>query len=102
MVKKPCVTHTGTTTKSDIVDALYNEIGYSKKYSSELVDFCFDVIKKKLASNHNVKISNFGNFLLKDKKERLGRNPTTGKDITIPSRRVITFRVSHLLRKRVQ
>ena len=102
MVKKPCVTHKGTTTKSDIIDALYNEIGYSKKYSAELVEFFFEVIKKKLASNHNVKISNFGHFLLKDKKARLGRNPTTGQDMTIPSRRVVTFRVSHLLRKRVQ
>ena len=98
----PSFTHKETYTKNDIVEALYNEIGYSKKYSANLVDFCFDTIKEKLFSNKNVKISSFGHFMLRDKKERQGRNPTTGGHLTIPPRRVLTFRVSASLRKKVQ
>ena len=102
MTKKPQMTHTKTATKMDIINELYNEIGYSKKYSAELVEFCFDTIKKQLSLNRNVKISGFGHFVLKNKKARLGRDPTTGKRITIPKRKVISFRVSALLRKKIQ
>ena len=93
--------HTDTYTKNDIINAVYNEIGYSKKYSTELVEFCFDAIKEKLRTNHNVKISNFGHFILRDKKARIGRNPTTGLNLTIPSKRVVTFRSSVFLKKKV-
>ena len=101
-LKKPKLTHKETATKNDVVNVLYNEIGYSKKYSAELVDFCFDVIKKQLFSGHNVKISGFGHFLLRHKNARLGRDPTTGERITIPKRKVVTFRVSDSLKERVQ
>lgn len=94
--------HQSTFTKNDIVSSVYDKIGYSKKYSAELIDFCFDIIKKKLSSNHNVKISCFGHFILRDKKQRWGRNPTTGQKVSIPSRRVITFRSSADLIKKVQ
>ena len=102
MAKNLQLNHKGTFTKNDIISAVYNEIGYSKKYSAELVEFCFDMIKKKLSSNHNVQISGFGHFLLKDKKQRWGRNPTTGQRVSIPSRRVVTFRSSASLIKKVQ
>ena len=100
MVQK--VAHKGTVTKQDLADAVYNKIGFSKKLSVELVEFCFNTIKKKLSKNHNVKISNFGHFILRDKKARKGRNPTTGRPITLASRRVVTFRVSPFLRKNLQ
>jgi len=95
------IKHTDTYTKNDIINAVYNEIGYSKKYSTELVEYCFDIIKEKLRTNHNVKISNFGHFMLRDKKARVGRNPTTGLNLTIPSKRVVTFRPSVFLRGKV-
>jgi len=93
--------HTDTYTKNDIINAVYNEIGYSKKYSTELVEYCFDIIKEKLRTNHNVKISNFGHFMRRDKKARVGRNPTTVLNLTIPSKRVVTFRPSVFLRGKV-
>ena len=100
--KKPKLTHRETATKNDVVNVLYNEIGYSKKYSAELVDFCFDVIKKQLFSGRSVKISGFGHFIVRNKNARLGRDPTTGEKITIPKRKVITFRVSDSLKEKVQ
>lgn len=102
MTKKPQLNHVKTASKLDIVNELYSGIGYSKKYSAELVEFCFDVIKKQLSLNRNVKISGFGHFVLKNKKARLGRDPTTGKKITIPKRKVVSFRVSALLREKIQ
>ena len=103
MSNKPnYVNENGTHTKADIVLSVYNEIGYSKKFSAELVDFCFDTIKTQLESNKNVKISSFGYFILRDKKERVGRNPTTGDNIVISARRVVTFRPSVHLKEKVQ
>ncbi len=102
MAKRPQLSHKGTATKNDVVNALYNEIGYSKKYSAELVDFCFDTIKEQLSLDRNVKMSGFGHFVLRNKKARLGRDPTTGKKITIPERTVVTFRLSASLKEKVQ
>ena len=102
MANKPIMSHNGTATKNDVVQNLYNEIGYSKKYSADLVESCFDVIKQKLLSGSNVKISGFGHFVLREKNARLGHDPTTGDKITIPARRVITFKISSSLRKKVQ
>ncbi len=88
-----------TIIKSDIYKELYEQIGYSRKYTHKLVDSIFHIIRNKLCSNHNVKLSGFGNFLLKDKKARLGRDPKTGEKITIKKRRVVVFHPSPVLRK---
>ena len=90
-----------TLTKADIYLDLYNKIGYSKQKSAMLVNYMFETMRKKLCTNHDVKISGFGSFLLKDKKARLGRDPKTGKEITIPERRVLVFHPSPMLRKKV-
>lgn len=90
-----------TLTKAEIYLDLYNKIGYSRQRSAELVNSVFDIIREKLCANHNVKLSGFGNFLLKDKKSRQGRDPKTGKEIQIKERRVLVFHPSPLLRKKV-
>ena len=90
-----------TLTKADIYDDLYNKIGYSRKRSAEFVNSAFDIIREKLCSNHNVKLSGFGKFLLKDKKARVGRDPKTGKEIMIEERRVLVFHSGSSLRKKI-
>ncbi len=90
-----------TLTKADIYLDLYNKIGYSRQRSAELVNSVFDIIREKLCSNHNVKLSGFGNFLLRDKKARIGRDPKTGREIVIQERRVLVFHSSPLLRKKM-
>ena len=102
MPSEPILSHNGTATKNDVVQNLYNEIGYSKKYSACLVESCFDIIKKQLLSGRNVKISGFGHFVLREKNARLGHDLTTGDKITIPARRVVAFKLSSSLRRKVQ
>jgi integration host factor subunit alpha len=85
-------------TKADIVEKVYQKIGFSKKESSELVEMVFDSLKKTLEAGEKVKISGFGNFVVRDKKERIGRNPQTGEQIKISARRVLTFRPSQVLK----
>lgn len=87
-----------TVTKADIVDRVYEKIGFSKKEASELVDLVFDSLKDTLHSGQKVKISGFGNFMVRGKKERMGRNPRTGEKMPISARRVLTFRPSQVLR----
>lgn len=89
-----------TLTKADIVKAVYNKIGYSKKFSEELVDELFNNIKNHLIKGQGIKIHGFGKFILKDKKSRKGRNPKTGKSLTISARRVLLFHASTILKKR--
>jgi len=90
-----------TLTKADIYLELYSKIGFSRQRSAELVNSVFDLVRDKLCSSYNVKLSGFGNFLLKDKKARVGRDPKTGAKITIEERRVLVFHPSPLLRKQV-
>ena len=90
-----------TLTKADIYLDLYSKIGYSRQRSAEFVNSVFDVIRDKLCSNYNVKLSGFGNFLLRDKNARVGRDPKTGHEIVIQERRVLIFHSSPLLRKKV-
>lgn len=86
-------------TKVDIVNAVYSRVGgFSKKESAELVDLLFDTIKETLGRGERVKVSGFGNFVLRDKHARRGRNPQTGEAITIDSRRVLAFKPSALLK----
>ena len=87
-----------TMTKADIVERVYEKIGFSKKEASELVELVFSQLKNVLVDGDKVKISGFGNFVVREKKERIGRNPQTGDQIKISARRVLTFRPSQVLK----
>ena len=87
-----------TMTKADIVEKVYQKIGFSKKEASELVELVFDTLKNVLHGGDKVKISGFGNFIVRGKNERVGRNPQTGEQIKISARRVLTFRPSQVLK----
>jgi integration host factor subunit alpha len=87
-------------TKAEIVQALYSRVGgFSKKESADLVDLVFEMMKDTLAKGEKIKISGFGNFVLRDKKRRPGRNPQTGDPIQISERRVLTFKASQILKQ---
>lgn len=88
-------------TKADIVEALYEKVGFSKKEAADLVELVFDTIKSTLAQGQKIKISGFGNFVIREKRSRIGRNPQTGESIEISARRVLTFRPSQILRSEV-
>lgn len=88
-------------TKADIVEALYEKIGFSKKEAADLVEMVFDSIKSTLSQGQKIKISGFGNFVVREKRSRVGRNPQTGQSIQISARRVLTFRPSQILRAEV-
>lgn len=87
-----------TVTKADIVEKVYEKIGFSKKEASELVELVFNQLKNTLCSGEKVKISGFGNFVVRAKNERIGRNPQTGEQIKISARKVLTFRPSQVLK----
>ena len=86
-------------TKADIVERVYKEGAFSKKEATDVVETIFKVIKDTLAKGEKVKISGFGNFSLRDKRTRMGRNPQTGEAMEIPARRVLTFRPSQVLKE---
>ncbi len=88
-------------TKLDIVTSLYERLGFSKRECANIVDTFFEIIKKTLATGENVKISGFGNFVVKEKKSRRGRNPQTGAEIEISKRRVLNFRLSQVLKDEI-
>ena len=91
-----------TTTKADIADAVYAEVGgFSKRECAELVDKTFDILKEALARGEKVKLSGFGNFVVRYKRPRVGRNPLTGDKLTITERHVATFKASPVLKDRV-
>lgn len=85
-------------TKADIAEIIYSELGFTKKESIDLLEAVLAIMKKTLESGKNLKISGFGNFEVKQKRDRKGRNPQTGEAITIEARRVTTFKPSHILR----
>jgi|SRR5210317_45149 integration host factor subunit alpha len=89
-------------TKADIADRLFNEVGLNKREAKEFVDAYFETIRQALESGENVKLSGFGNFQLREKNQRPGRNPKTGEEIPISARRVVTFRPGQKLRARVE
>ena len=91
-----------TLTKSDIVEDLNNEIGLNKREAKELVDLLFNDIKNLLSEGHEVKLSGFGNFQLKNKSARPGSNPRTGEDVEISARRVVTFKSGQKLKEAVK
>ncbi len=85
-------------TKADIIESVYEKVGFSKKDSAEIVEMVFDTIKDTLERGEKIKISGFGNFVVRDKKKRIGRNPQSGETIEISARRVLTFKPSQVLK----
>ncbi len=85
-------------TKVDIVERIYTRLGISKNESAELLETVFSIMKSTLEQGENLKISGFGNFEVKRKQDRLGRNPQTGEAITIAARSVLTFKPSAVLK----
>ena len=90
-----------TLTKSHIVDAVQNQLGFQRSQSAKLVETILEILKKNLESGEDILISGFGKLCVKEKKERKGRNPATGEDLTLDKRRVVVFRCSDQLRKKI-
>ncbi|MDG2091094.1 MAG: integration host factor subunit alpha [Gammaproteobacteria bacterium] len=92
----------GALTKAEMSERLFDEMGLNKREAKELVEQLFEEVRQSLESNEQVKLSGFGNFDLRDKRERPGRNPKTGEEIPIQARRVVTFRPGQKLKSRVE
>jgi len=90
-----------TITRADLAEAVYEEVGLSRNESSDLVESVLDEVSKALIDGENVKISSFGSFTIREKGERVGRNPKTGVEVPISPRKVLVFRASHVLKDRV-
>ncbi len=86
-------------TKADIVEELYERVGISKQEAARLTELFFDIMKETLGKGEKVKISSFGNFVVRSKRARRGRNPQTGEEILITPRKVLTFKSSLLLKQ---
>lgn len=95
------MTTMGTLTRADLADALHREVGLSRMESASLVEQILTHMCEALAQGENVKISGFGTFVLRNKGERVGRNPKTGVEVPIAPRRVLTFRASQMMRTRI-
>ena len=93
---------TDALTKAELAEKLYEDLGLNKREAKELVELFFEEIRTSLEHNEQVKLSGFGNFDLRDKKQRPGRNPKTGEEIPISARRVVTFRPGQKLKARVE
>ena len=89
-------------TKAELAEALFEQLGLNKREAKEFVDLFFEEIRHSLEAGEQVKLSGFGNFELRDKNQRPGRNPKTGEEIPISARRVVTFRPGQKLRLRVE
>ena len=90
-----------TTTRSTLSEAVFKNVGLSRNESAMLVDSVFNEILSSLISGDDVKISSFGTFIVRQKKERIGRNPKTGEEVPITARSVVTFRASNVLKSKV-
>lgn len=89
---------TRTMTKADLVERVYDNVGFSKKEAADVVEAVFDTMKEALEQGEKIKLSGFGNFVIREKAARRGRNPQTNESITISPRRVLTFKPSQVLR----
>jgi integration host factor subunit alpha len=89
-------------TKAELAESLFNELGLNKREAKEFVEYFFEKVRHALEDGQQVKLSGFGNFSLRQKNPRPGRNPKTGEEIPITARRVVTFRASHKLKERVE
>ena len=91
-----------TLTKADLADMLFEQVGLNKREAKDMVEAFFEEIREALEKGESVKLSGFGNFELRKKSERPGRNPKTGEEIPITARRVVTFHASQKLKTRVE
>ena len=91
-----------TIKKDSLVEMVHNEIGLNKREAKELIESFFEQIKKSLEEGNDIKLSGFGNFNLRDKAPRPGRNPKTGEEVTISSRRVVTFKSGLKLKSKLE
>ncbi|BDI61566.1 integration host factor subunit alpha [Qipengyuania nanhaisediminis] len=91
----------GTLTRADLAETINRKMGFSRAESLEMIEAILAKMTSTLEKGENVKISGFGSFVLRDKNERIGRNPKTGIEVPITSRRVLTFRASQLLKERI-
>lgn len=91
----------GTLTRADLAESLHRKVGLSRAESADLVEQVLGHMSDALAKGENVKISGFGTFVLRDKGQRIGRNPKTGVEVPIAPRRVLTFRASQMMRDRI-
>ena len=87
-----------TMTKADLIEVIHDKVGLSKKESADIVELVFETMKQTLESSEKIKISGFGNFEVRNKNLRIGRNPKTGESIEISARRVLTFKPSQVLK----
>ena len=92
----------GALTKAEMAEKLFEELGLNKREAKEVVELFFEEVRASLEDNEQVKLSGFGNFDLRDKSQRPGRNPKTGEEIPITARRVVTFRPGQKLKARVE
>lgn len=90
-----------TITRADLAESVYEQVGLSRNESSDLVEQVLDEISNTLVSGENVKISSFGSFSVREKGERIGRNPKTGVEVPISPRKVLVFRASHVLKDKI-
>ncbi len=89
-------------TKADIVEAVYDKLGgFSKREAAEIVELVFETLKETLGHGEKVKVSGFGNFVVREKKSRMGRNPQTDEPILISARKVLTFKPSQVLKQQL-
>lgn len=96
------MTEAKTLTRADLGELVHREIGLSRAESAHMVERVLDLMSDAMARGENVKISGFGTFILRDKSQRIGRNPKTGVEVPIEARRVLTFRASQLLREEIK
>jgi integration host factor subunit alpha len=90
-----------TVTKGSLIEEVYQKIGFTKKESADIVEAVFDIMKDNLETGEKIKISGFGNFVVRKKRPRIGRNPKTGEEMVITSRRVLTFKSSLILKNKI-
>ena len=90
-----------TVTRADLAEAVFRKVGLSRTESAELVEMVIDEICNAIVRGDSVKLSSFATFQVRDKKERIGRNPKTGEEVPISPRRVMTFKASNVLKSRV-
>ncbi len=90
-----------TVTRADLTEAVYQEVGLSRNESAHLVESVLEEVANTLAQGEAVKVSSFGTFSVRDKAQRIGRNPKTGEEVPILPRRVLVFRASHVLKDRI-
>ena len=91
-----------TITKADLADYLYEKVGLNKREAKEFVDLFFEELKSALISDESIKLTGFGNFDVRKKSERPGRNPKTGQQIPVTARKVVTFHASQKLKERMK